>query len=70
MADRWLEHALNMLLRQLQLLALLESDDIEDGATIRLADAGAEHTHLRRALEQQLPRTSATRIGAGRRSKQ
>ena len=54
-ADRWLENALNMLLRQLQLLALLESDDIEDGATIRLADAGAEHTHLRRALEQQLP---------------
>ena len=54
-ADRWLESALNTLLRQLQLLALLESDDIEDGATIKVADAGAEHTHLRRALEQRLP---------------
>ena len=61
-ADRWLEHALNLLLRQWQLLELLESDDIEDGATIRLNDPGAEHTHLRRALEQQLPRIRDTRV--------
>ena len=54
-ADRWLESALNTLLRQWQLLALLESEDVEDGATIRVADASAEHTHLRRALEQRLP---------------
>ena len=55
MADRWLASALNTLLRQLQLLAMLESDEIDDGATIRLADDSAEHTHLRRALEQRLP---------------
>ena len=61
-ADRWLESALNTLLRQWQLLELLESDDIEDGATIRVTDAGAEHTHLRRALEQRLPQVRATRV--------
>ena len=54
-ADRWLETALNSLFWQVRLLALLESDEIEDGATIRLTDDSGEHTHLRRALEQQLP---------------
>ena len=61
-ADRWLEHALNLLLRQWQLLDLLESDLIEDGVTIRPDDAGAEHTHLRRALEQRLPQVRDTRV--------
>ena len=54
-ADRWLEHALKSLMRELQLLALLESEEVEDGATIRLTDDLAEHTHLRRALDQRLP---------------
>ena len=63
-ADRWLENALNTLLRQLQLLALMESDDIEDGATIRVADSGGEHTHLRRALEQRLPQLRYSPIPA------
>ena len=54
-ADRWLEHALKSLLREHQLLALMDSDAIEDGAAIRLADARAEHTHLGRALDQRLP---------------
>ena len=55
-ADRWLEHALKSLLREHQLLELMESDDIEDGAPIRLADVSAEHSHLRRALDQRLPK--------------
>ena len=54
-ADRWLEHALKSLIREQQLLALMESEEIEDGASIRLADASAEHSHLRRALDQRLP---------------
>ena len=55
-ADRWLEHALKSLIREQQLLSLLESDDVEDGAVIRLSDASAEHSHLSRALEQRLPK--------------
>ena len=54
-ADRWLEHALKSLMRELPLVRLLESDDIEDGTQINLTDDSAEHSHLRRALEQQLP---------------
>ena len=50
-ADRWLEHNLKSLVRHQQLLSLLESDDIEDGASIRLTDNRAEHTHLRRELD-------------------
>ena len=53
-ADRWLEHALRSLGRERQLLELLESDAIEDGAPVRLSDAHAEHSHLRRALDQLL----------------
>ena len=53
--DRWLEHALKSLIREQQLLALMESESIEDGAPIRLADASAEHSHLRRALDQRIP---------------
>ena len=56
-ADRWLEHALKSLMRQQQLLSLLESDDIEDGAVIRLSDKRAEHTHLRRELDQGEPQS-------------
>ena len=55
-ADRWLEHALMSLARQDQLLSLLGSDDVEDGAVIRLSDTSAEHTHLSRALVQRLPK--------------
>ena len=55
-ADRWLAYALKSLIRQEQILSLLESDDVEDGAVIRLSDASAEHTHLTRALEQRLPK--------------
>ena len=54
-ADRWLEHSLKSLIRQAQLLELMESEDIEDGTPIRLTDASAEHSHLRRALDQRLP---------------
>ena len=54
-ADRWLEHALKSLMRELPLVRLLESDDIEDGTEIKLTDDSAEHSHLRRALDQQLP---------------
>ena len=54
-ADRWLEHALKSLVRELPLVRLLESDDIEDGTQISLTDDSAEHSHLRRALEQRLP---------------
>ena len=54
-ADRWLEHALKLLVRCVELLALLDSDEVEDGAVIRLADNGAEHTHLRRELAQREP---------------
>jgi hypothetical protein len=54
-ADRWLEHALKSLMRELSVLKLLEAEDIEDGTKIRLTDDGAEHSHLRRALEQRLP---------------
>ena len=54
-ADRWLEHMLKSLVRELQLVRLLGSDDIEDGTEIRLADDSAEHSHLRRALDQRLP---------------
>ena len=54
-ADRWLEHALKSLMRELPLVRLLESDDIEDGTQINLTDDSAEHSHLRRALEQRLP---------------
>ena len=56
-ADRWLEHALKSLMRQQQLFSLLESDDIEDGAVIRLSDKRAEHTHLRRELDQGEPQS-------------
>lgn len=55
-ADRWLEHALKSLIVSMQWLLLLESDDIEDGAEIRLADDRVGHSHLRRALDQRLPR--------------
>ena len=54
-ADRWLEHALKSLMREIPLVRLLESDDIEDGTEIKLTDDSAEHSHLRRALDQQLP---------------
>ena len=54
-ADRWLEHALKSLIRELPLVRLLESDDIEDGTQIHLTDDSAEHSHLRRALDQRLP---------------
>lgn len=55
-ADRWLEHGLKSLLRLQELLSLLEDESIPDGSAIRLADDSAEHTHLRRALAQRLPR--------------
>ena len=55
-ADRWLEHALKALVREAELLRLMEDDSIPDGSAIRLADESAEHTHLRRALAQRLPR--------------
>ena len=55
-ADRWLEHALKSLIREQQLLALMESEEIEDGTQIRLSEASAEHSHLRRALDQRLPK--------------
>lgn len=54
-ADRWLEHALKSLMRELALVSLLESGDVEGGTKIRLTDDSAEHTHLRRALDQRLP---------------
>ena len=54
-ADRWLEHALKSLVRELQLVRLLELEDLEDGSQINLTDDSAEHSHLRRALEQRLP---------------
>ena len=54
-ADRWLEHAIKSFVHEQQLLDLMESDEIEDGAPIRLADERAEHTHLSRALAQRLP---------------
>ena len=53
-ADRWLEYNLKTLARGRELVALLESDDVEDGALIKLNDA-AEHSHLGRVLDQQLP---------------
>ena len=53
-ADRWLEYNLKTLIRGRELVALLESDEVEDGALIKLEDA-AEHSHLGRALDQQLP---------------
>ena len=53
-ADRWLEYNLKTLARGRELVALLESDEVEDGALIKLKDA-AEHSHLGRALDQQLP---------------
>ena len=55
-ADRWLEYALKSLLRLQHLLSVLEDDSVPDGSQIRLADDSAEHTHLRRALVQRLPR--------------
>ena len=67
-ADRWLEHGLKVLIRQQQLLTLLESDDIEDGTSIRLTDNRAEHTHLRRELDRRDPRfrdrSLAAEVGA------
>ena len=67
-ADRWLEHQLKSLMREMQLVSLLECGDIEAGAEIRLNDDSAEHTHLRRALDQRLPglrdRTLPARIAA------
>ena len=54
-ADRWLEHQLKSLVREMQVLSLLATEDVEDGAKIRLTGDTAEHTHLRRALEQRLP---------------
>ena len=56
-ADRWLEHALKSFVREQQLLSLLESDDIEDGAVIRVSDNRAEHTHLQRELDQGKPQS-------------
>ena len=56
-ADRWLEQALKSLVWQQQLLSLFESDDIEEGAPIRLSDNRAEHTHLRRELDLRQPRS-------------
>lgn len=64
-ADRWLEHALKWLMRGLSVLTLLESKDIEEGTNIRLTDGGAEHSHLRRALEQRLPQLRDPSVPAG-----
>ncbi len=63
-ADRWLEHALKLLVRCAELLALFESDEIEGGAVIRLTDNGAEHTHLRRELGQREPQARDERLAA------
>ena len=54
-ADRWLEHALKTVIRTRELVSLLESDKLEDGTVVTLNDDKAEHSHLRRALEQRLP---------------
>ena len=62
LADRWLVHALKLLVRCAELLELLESAEIEDGAVIRLADNGAEHTHLRRELGQREPQARDERL--------
>ena len=64
-ADRWLEHALKSLIGLLPLVSLLESDDIEDGTKIRLTDDSAEHSHLRRALNQRLPQLRDPSLPAG-----
>ena len=63
-ADRWLEHALKSFMRELSVLRLLESDDIEDGTEIKLTDDSAEHSHLRRALEQRLPQLNDASLPA------
>ena len=55
-ADRWFEHISKTLFPAKELLALLESDEIEDGTVIkRNPDALREHSHLGRALDQRLP---------------
>ena len=55
-ADRWFEHNSKTLFPAKELLALLESDEIEDGTVIRRnPNAVREHSHLRRALDQRLP---------------
>ena len=55
-ADRWLEYVSKTLFPAKELLAILESDEIENGAVIkRNPDAVREHSHLGRALEQRLP---------------
>ena len=54
-ADRWLEHALKTVIRTRELVSLLESDEIEDGTVVTLSNDKAEHSHLRRALQQRLP---------------
>ena len=56
-ADRWLEHVLKTLPVAKELLAILESDDIEDGTVIkRNSEAVREHSHLGRALDQRIPK--------------
>ena len=57
-ADRWLEHALQSLVRELALVEALGSEDVKHGEMVRLTDASAQHSHLRRALEQRLPELS------------
>ena len=62
-ADRWLEHVSQTLFPAKELLAILQSDEIEDGAVIkRNPDAVREHSHLGRALEQRLPKPPANSL--------
>lgn len=48
-ANRWFEHAEKTVERLKELIAIMESDQVEDGAVIKLRDA-AEHSHLGRAM--------------------
>lgn len=48
-ANRWYEHAEKTVARLKEIIAIMESDDVEEGAVIKLHDAD-EHSHLGRAL--------------------
>ena len=60
-ADNWVEHLSRTLGRGRELLALLESEEVADGAVVMLREAN-EQSHLGRALEHRLLRPPDSRL--------
>ena len=63
-ADRWFQYQAWSLARSRELLRLLESDEVEDGAILKLEGPGA-HSHVGRALDQRLGRDPDSLLPTG-----